>query len=308
MYDAGHCRTYINPFVAFRGDRRWECNLCFRINDIPEEFLHDPVSQTYGDPSRRPEVKCSTIEYIAPAEYMLRPPQPAVYLWMFDTTRQAVDTGYLKLVCDTLIENIDQIPGDRRAMIGFMSFSGTVQFYLMPDDSSEVEQLEVGDLDDMFLPHPDGLLANLTDKRDQIIKLLSNLPTTHAESSHTQSALGSALTAAQQLMQKVGGRVTVFTASLPNIGPGALKHREDPNQRASADVLHITPATDFYKKLALTCSGQQIAVDLFTLNSHYIDLATLSGISQHFGWLRPPLSPTSTHNSTHSQWNRSCHV
>lgn len=38
---------------------------------------------------------------------------------------------------------------------------------------------------------------------------------------------------------------------------------------------HLGPATDFYKKLALDCSGQQIGVDLFLLSSQYADLASL---------------------------------
>lgn len=37
---------------------------------VPEEFQYDPVSKSYGDPSRRPEVKSATIEFIAPSEYM----------------------------------------------------------------------------------------------------------------------------------------------------------------------------------------------------------------------------------------------
>ncbi|KAF2360145.1 Sec23/Sec24 helical domain [Trinorchestia longiramus] len=248
-----------------------------------EEFQYDPVSQTYGDPSRRPEVREATIEYIAPSEYMLRPPQPAAYLWLLDTSRQAVDTGYLKIVCDTLLENIEGIPGDRRALIGFMTFSSTVQFYLMAEGSNSVNMLEVGDLDDIFVPHPDDLLVNIEEQRDQIIELLKTLPQTHADTTHTQSALGPALTAAFKLLSPLGGRITVLTCLLPSVGPGALKPREDPNQRASSDVLHLNPATDFYKKLALDCSGQQIAVDLFTLNSQYIDLATLSGISKFSG-------------------------
>ncbi len=40
-------------------------------------------------------------------------------------------------------------------------------------------------------------------------------------------------------------------------------------------VQHLSPATDFYKKLALDCSGQQIGVDLFLLSSQYADLASL---------------------------------
>lgn len=33
--------------------------------------------------------------------------------------------------------------------------------------------------------------------------------------------------------------------------------------------------TDFYKKLSLECSSQQVAVDLFMLNSQYADMATV---------------------------------
>lgn len=73
-----------------------------------------------------------------------------------------------------------------------------------------------------------------------------------------------------------GGRVTVFQACLPNSGPGSLTTREDPSQRAGKEAPHLNPATDFYKRLALDCSGQQIAVDLFLVNGQYSDLATLS--------------------------------
>lgn len=41
------------------------------------------------------------------------------------------------------------------------------------------------------------------------------------------------------------------------------------------NVHHLGPATDFYKKLALDCSAQQIAVDMFLLNSQYADIASI---------------------------------
>ncbi|CAG5988680.1 unnamed protein product [Menidia menidia] len=46
-------------------------------------------------------------------------------------------------------------------------------------------------------------------------------------------------------------------------------------------VQHLGPATDFYKKLALDCSGQQIGVDLFLLSSQYADLSSLACISKY---------------------------
>lgn len=39
---------------------------------VPDEFQYDPTSKSYGDVTRRPEVKTSTIEFIAPSEYMVR--------------------------------------------------------------------------------------------------------------------------------------------------------------------------------------------------------------------------------------------
>ncbi|KAK6044035.1 Sec23/Sec24 beta-sandwich domain protein, partial [Cooperia oncophora] len=79
---------------------------------------------------------------------------------------------------------------------------------------------------------------------------------------------------------EIGGRITVFQASIPNIGPASLKPREDPNQRAANDVQNLGPVTDFYKCLALECTGHQVALDLFLLNSQYADLATLSEMSK----------------------------
>merc|ERR1719336_2185278 len=162
------CRTYINPFVHFVDQRRWRCNLCYRVNELPEEFLYDPVSKSYGDPSRRPECKSSTIEFIAPQEYMLRPPQPAVYLFLLDVSRQALETGYLRNFCDTLAEELDKLPGDARTQIGFITYHRTLQFYQIVEGSSQPTQLIVGDIDDVFLPSPSDLLPNLNSCKEQI--------------------------------------------------------------------------------------------------------------------------------------------
>lgn len=277
------CRTYINPFVFFLDTKRWKCNLCYRVNELPEEFQFDPISRTYGDPSRRPEIKTSTIEYIAPAEYMLRPPQPAIYLYLFDVTRLAVESGYLHTVCDILQSQLEEIPGDARTQIGFIAYDSALHFFFLGENSNQPHEMTVLDIDDVFLPSPDNLLVNLKDRAELINDLLMQLPTRYANTFETRSALGAALQAAHKLMSATGGRVTVFQASLPNIGPGALTSREDPSQRASSEAQHLNPATDFYKRLALECSSQQIAVDLFIVNSQYVDVATISGISRFSG-------------------------
>ncbi|KAG8200765.1 hypothetical protein JTE90_006348 [Oedothorax gibbosus] len=275
-----NCRTYINPFVSFVDQRRWKCNLCFRLNDLPEEFLYDPSSKSYGEPSRRPEIKNATIEFIAPSDYMLRPPQPAVYLFLLDVSHGAIETGYLRTFCQVLLENLDNLPGDSRTRVGFITFDGSIHFYNLGEGLSQPHMLIVSDIEDIFLPSPDNLLVNLHESRQLIADLLTDLPKRFSNSGDTNSCLGAALQVAYKLMSPVGGRVTVVQTCLPNHGPGALKNREDPNQRSAKEVSNIGPANDFYKKLALDCSGQQVAVDLFMLCSQYADIATVSCISK----------------------------
>ncbi|XP_023937057.2 protein transport protein Sec24A [Bicyclus anynana] len=274
------CRTYINPFVYFVDAKRWKCNLCYRVNDLPEEFQYDPVSKSYGDPSRRPEIKSATIEFIAPSEYMLRPPQPAVYLFLLDVSQIARESGYLQVVCDTLKSHLEQLPGDARTQIGFLCFDAHIHYYLMSEELTRPKEMTVLDIDDIFLPSPESLLVNLGEHMELIKELLTILPQRYSAPGVPASALGAALQAAYKLMAPTGGRITVFQTCLPNIGPGALQSREDPNARSSKDVAHLNPATDFYKRLALDCSGAQVAVDLFLLSSQYCDLATLSGMSK----------------------------
>jgi len=277
------CRTYINPFVHFVDQRRWRCNLCYRVNELPEEFLYDPVSKSYGDPSRRPECKSSTIEFIAPQEYMLRPPQPAVYVFLLDVSRQALETGYLRNFCDTLAEELDKLPGDARTQIGFITYHRTLQFYQIVEGSSQPTQLIVGDIDDVFLPSPSDLLPNLNSCKEQISNMLTDLPELFNGSPETDSCLGAALQAAYKMIYNTGGRITVVQSSLCNVGPGGLRSRESGSSDKSTESSLLNPSTDFYKKLALDCSGQQIAVDLFVLQNQHCDLATISGISKFSG-------------------------
>ncbi|XP_036279701.1 protein transport protein Sec24A isoform X1 [Pipistrellus kuhlii] len=275
------CRTYINPFVSFLDQRRWKCNLCYQVNDVPEEFLYNPLTRVYGEPHKRPEVQNSTIEFMAPSEYMLRPPQPPVYVFVFDVSHNAIETGYLNSVCQSLLDNLDLLPGNTRTKIGFITFDSTIHFYSLQEGLSQPQMLIVSDIEDIFIPMPENLLVNLNESKELVQDLLKTLPQMFAKTLETQSALGPALQSAFKLMSPTGGRMSVFQTQLPTLGAGALKPREEPNQRSSAKEIHLTPSTDFYKKLALDCSGQQVAVDLFLLSGQYSDLASLGCISRY---------------------------
>ena len=276
------CRSYLNPFVSILDQRRWQCNMCFRINDIPEELTYDYNTRQYCDVRKRPELTSASIEFIAPSEYMLRPPQPSVYLFVLDASYNAISTNYLAHTCKVLAENIDKLPGDSRMMMGFITFNSSVHFYSLKSTQSQPQMFIVSDLEDLFLPAMDGLLVNVKDNKEMILELLESLPHSFDKEVDTGSATGSALTAARKMVASVGGRITLFQTSIPSVGPGKLLHRDNTAMGAtSKDIQNLNPCTDFYKKLALECAGEQIAIDIFALAGQYIDLASLACASRY---------------------------
>ncbi|XP_064387627.1 protein transport protein Sec24A-like isoform X2 [Halichondria panicea] len=274
------CRTYINPFATFVDSRHWRCNLCFRPNTLPEDFDYNPHTGKHGDRTHRLELKRSSVEYIAPSEYMVRPPQPSVYFFVIDVTYNTIEKGVLGVVCRTLLDNLDRLPGDARTQVGIMTFDNTLHFYNLKSSLSQPQMLVVSDVDDIFLPSPDSLLVSLKESKELIRTLLEDLPRMFAGNKNAQCALGPALQAATKLLHPIGGRVTVIVSNLPNIGPGSLKYRDVAPSSMKMNTLNMSPGSDFYKKLALECSSQQIAVDLFSFSSLFTDLPTISCISK----------------------------
>lgn len=43
------------------------------IISVPDDFNWDPATKSFGEPTHRPEIKNSTVEFIAPSEYMVVP-------------------------------------------------------------------------------------------------------------------------------------------------------------------------------------------------------------------------------------------
>nr|VZI24303.1 unnamed protein product [Spirometra erinaceieuropaei] len=276
------CRTYINPFVKFLdNNRRWRCPVCMLANTIPDEFFYDPASRSYGDPSRRPEITSPTVEFIAPSEYMLRPPQAATYVFCLEVNRSAVASGYLDLVCNLIADHLSKMPGDSRRQVAFLTYDSGLHFYILSGKSMRMIILK--DLSEAFLPDLDGMINRINDNLETLTNFLHQLPAEFAHTQDTGNCLGFTLQSALKLISSIGGRVTVFNTSLPNIGPGSLQHREEKDDQKQPDVKHLGPASDFYKTLALDFAGAQVSVDLFFLNSTYCDIATISGVARHSG-------------------------
>ncbi|RAR03243.1 protein transport protein sec24 [Stemphylium lycopersici] len=278
------CRAYINPFVSFLDHgHRWRCNMCNLTNDVPQAFDWDAAQQKSVDRWQRPELNYAVTEFVAPQEYMVRPPQPLCYYIILDCTQAAVNTGLLAVVSRVIKESLGRIPNaDGRTRIGFMAVDNGLHFFGIPPDNSESnepQQLVVSDLDEPYLPMPTDLLVSLSQCRNNIETFLDRLPAMFQNTVVPGFALGSALRSAHKLISPLGGKLTVIAASLPNVGHAALSPREDKSVLGtSKEGSLLQPANNWYKSFAVECSKNQVSVDMFLFAQHYQDVATLSNL------------------------------
>ncbi|EMD35607.1 CPII coat sec24 protein [Gelatoporia subvermispora B] len=273
------CRTYINPYVQFiDGGNRWRCCMCSMSNEVPQLFDWDSVRNQPADRWARAELNHAVVEFVAPTEYMIRAPQPAVYIFLIDVSHAAIQSGMVATATRTILENLDRIPNEEnRAKVAIIAFDVSLYFFSLPPGSSESSMLVVSDIDDVFLPKPTDLLVNLTESRPALEALLGRLGDMFQDNHTIGSALGPALQAGYKMMSNIGGKITVLSASLPTHGAGALKNREDPKiLGTSKESGLLQAASPFYKTFAIECSRAQISVDMLLFSSGYQDVATLA--------------------------------
>jgi len=301
------CRTYVNAFVSwFENGRRWRCNICGQPNDCPSGyFCHLGDNNERKDKYDRPELSLSVVEYLAPAEYMVRPPPPPAYFFVLDVSAQAVSSGMLAHVAEAIkaalfgSDDVEgTLPGGERTQIGFLTYDTSVQYFNLSkrgrsgkDESAaspQPQMLVVADLNELFVPlPPEDLLVNLEEHKDSVEAFLDALPTMFSSSNtflQHESCLGPALKAAFTIMKPIGGKMLVFDTMLPTLPfDGQLKIREA-NPRimgTDAETALLRGQSTWYKDTAVEFSRAQISVDLFLTNYSYIDVATLSDLSKY---------------------------
>lgn len=290
------CRAYINPYVKITEPGSWQCNLCNRQNEMPPQFVYDYSRRQYYDLGNKIELTSETVEYVAGVEYMVRPPQPACYMFVFDCSSAARQIGYLPIMASAIVDLLDQVPGDARASIGFIGFDSDIHYFSF--SGTRVIHHVSPDVSSVTAPcSSDGILVNIKAKREMIIDFLKEkLSKYHYEDSsrsvNNKCTLGPAVKAAVKIMSTIGGKITIILGQLPNHGctddGSILSPREDlnnaknPPSDKNGDRLTplLNPASDFYKNLALECCEYQISIDLFNLSTTYVDLASLSPLAK----------------------------
>ncbi|XP_061367231.1 protein transport protein SEC24 A-like [Gastrolobium bilobum] len=279
------CRAYVNPYVTFtEAGRKYRCNMCTMLNDVPSEYYAQlDATGRRVDLNQRPELTKGTVEYVAPAEHMVRPPMPPVYFFLINVSISAIRSGMIEVVAQTIKSCLDELPGFPRTQIGFATFDSTIHFYNMKSSLTQPQMLVVSDLDEIFVPLPDELLVNLSESRSVVETFLDSLPSLFQDNENLESAFGAALKAAFMIMSQLGGKLLIFQNTLPSLGVGRLKLRGDDSRIYGTDKEHALrlPEDPFYKQMAAEFSKYQISVNVYAFSDKYSDIASLGTLSKY---------------------------
>ena len=177
------CRAYICPFVRWlENGAKWICPFCGEINPTGAYYYSTIEEDGYRtDHDERAEFNCGTYDLIANHEYMHRPPMPPTFIFAFDVSKPAIDSGYLELACSTIKSVIEGelLAGqaeNKRTKVAFLSYDKNLHFYNLRSILKQPQMMVVTDTENVFLPQLEDLLVDLEDSYDLVMNLLDNLP------------------------------------------------------------------------------------------------------------------------------------
>lgn len=310
-----HCNAYANPgFKFINGGAQFQCNFCSRISTTPPDHF-SPTAPATGqrlDADTRHEFRFGSVEYIVgSADYRMRDPEPASYVFAFDVSASSVSSGLAASAVTSVKAAIaaGMVPGSKAgARIGIITFDRSLHFYDArgAESGRSITMNVVPDVDEAFIPlggkgfllSPAEAVATL----DSIMEIHSlrsggtavgqpngqnpaSMGTGAAAPSKTECAFGAALIAIKVALESSGGKAFVVSGSLPSFGPGKLERRGGAvGGGEEREMGLLRAASPDYEVLGCELGDAQISVDLFLAPAAtYVDAATIMRVPRACG-------------------------
>eukprot|EP00127_Corallochytrium_limacisporum_P003300 Clim_evm149s147 gene=Clim_evmTU149s147 len=322
------CKGYMNPFVRWANNgNTWQCNLCEVENETPAHyFAHLDHTGRRQDIHERPELGHGTVDYVATVDYCARMPVPLTILYVIEATQQALKCGMVDSVIAGIKGSLDAFPKlppnavlpqpiydnhgtltnakeieEAKAKaesetscpikVGFITFNRTVQFFSVRKGQTSPSVAIMPDIDDPFGVGMPGSTGSLADCREEIDDLLDRLPQLlrdMVQPGDADACTGAAVDSARLLLEHHGGRIELFSCSMPNVGPGKLKHRDDPSAAGTDKERQLlvedgSGSTKYWDAMGLSLVEAGIALDTFVFPNSGMDLAALLMPSKNTG-------------------------
>ncbi|VEU20375.1 DEKNAAC101120 [Brettanomyces naardenensis] len=281
------CRAYVNPAMQQTG-YQMVCNLCGFTSPVPNDYISTVDSAgVRSDFYQRPELHAGVYDLKVPKDYFLdsdgQPPNILHHVFLIDLCRSAVQSSLSVAACTAIQLAISSLPeGSKVALVGF---DNALRFFDLSSSHHQASVSVVKDLKDPFVPLSSA--SAFADPKESYDVLEATLGTIEQVESPTavEPALGSALLAADLLLQPLGGgQITVFLSTVPSLQPGALRPKL-PQGRIALEYVRdiLTPGNRFYLDLADKFTANHVGVNFFVGSSVPVDLINLSVLAARTG-------------------------
>jgi len=278
------CRAYVNPFIRFTdGGTRWICNFCSSYNNVENYYYSPLTSGVRNDIEDRKELQYGSVDFLASADYMNRPPMAPTFLFVFDVSKSAIDTGYLQIITASILKAIEEetFPGGDRTVVGFLTFDEKVHYYNLKSTLKQPQMIVNTDDDHDFLPIPEDLMVNLADSKDLVIELLTQLPVMFADSTEYDTNMDHIIKSIGILTKVTGAKVFLFESSPMSAKFPHLQVTQKPGVKDRPELLK--PTVHLFKNYAVELSHMYVSIDQFVISGHntFKNIATMSDLSRY---------------------------
>jgi len=224
-----------------------------------------------------------SVDFLASTDYMNRPPMPPTFLFVFDVSKTAIDTGYLPIVTTSILKAIESnaIPGGDRTRVGFLTYDDKVHYYNLKSTLKQPQMIVNTDDDPDFLPLPEDLMVNLEDSKELVTELLNQLPVMFSDSSEYDTNLDHVVKSIGILTKATGAKVFLFeSAPMSNKFPH-LAVTNKPGVRDRPELLKST--SHLLKNYAVELSHYYVSIDQFVIVGHntFKNTATLQDLCRY---------------------------
>jgi len=179
---------------------------------------------------------------------------------------------------------IGRLPDDPRIKIGFITYDKTVHFWHLKEGSSMLRMTTAHQLDGVAVPTPTGILNSLVGNRENFLEILETIATTFSVDPVGEACVGAAVEAGSSVLQACGGKLMLFQSSIPTVGPGKGKPRDEVRLYGTdKEKTLYAPQDSFWRRLGMACVQRLISLDVFCYASKAAELPSVTMITKLTG-------------------------
>lgn len=205
------------------------------------------------------------------------------FLFVFDVSKNALDTGYLPIATASILKALEAgaIPGGERTVVGFLTYDDKVHYYNLKSTLKQPQMIVNTDDDPDFLPMPEDLMVNLTDSKDLITELLNQLPIMFSDSTEFDTNMDHVVKSIGILTKATGAKVFLFESSPMSSKFPQLQVTQKPGVKDRPEL--IKPSISMFKNYAVELSHYYVSIDQFVISGHntFKNTATLCDLSRY---------------------------